>query len=100
MNKQQALYLHRELGWNLKVVGMKRVEKPLRPGDRVELGFCAGHDVVIEHLWVRVFAAPGKAYLSTLEANGSVLRLQKGTQINFRPEHIVRVVRPVQDDIH
>ena len=86
--------------WNLKVIGMTPTEKSLRPGDRVELGFCRGSDVVIEHLWVRVFAAPGKAYLSTLEADGSIVGLQKGTQINFRPKHIARVVRPVQDDIH
>ena len=100
ISKQQAKHLHRELGWNLKVVGMTRAAKHLQPGDRVEFGFCRGTDVVIEHLWIRVFAAPGKAYLGVLEADDSVLGIPKGTQINFRPEHIVRVVRFVQDDIH
>ena len=82
--------------WHLKAIELANDCEPLRPGDRVELGFCLGRNIVSEHLWVRVFARihHGAVYFASLESDAKTIDgLTKGDQVKFKPEHVVRVRR-------
>ncbi len=90
--------------WHLKTIELTPDTKRLTPGDRVQLGFCNGNsNIVQEHLWVRIFARlwNGKFYMGSLETDAaSIDGLKAGQQVKFGPEHVARVKRSVQDDIH
>ncbi len=83
--------------WQLKTIGLTPDTKRLTPGDRVQLGFCTCPNIVLEHLWVRIFAAPwaGKFYLAVLETDAvSIDGLRAGDQIKFEPKHVAKVNAP------
>ena len=90
--------------WHLKTIGLTPDMKRLTPGDRVQLGFCNGtSDVVREHLWVRVSQVlwGGKVYCGVTETDAaSIEGLEAGQPLQFKPEHVARVKRSYQDDIH
>ncbi len=82
--------------WRLKTIELTPDNKRLTPGDRVQLGFCTYPNIVREHLWVRIFAAPwnGKFYFATLEADAAAIDgLKAGAQVKFEPKHIAQVKR-------
>ena len=89
--------------WQLATIGLTPNTERLVPGDRVQLGFCTCPNIVREHLWVRTFQVlwQGKFYFGVLEDDAkSIHGLKAGQSVTFWPEHVARVKRSYQDDIH
>ncbi len=90
--------------WQLKTIELTPDTTRLMPGDRVQLGFCLNNsNIVLEHLWVRVGQAlwGGKFYFGALEQDSkSIDGLKIGQPVQFWPQHVGKVRRLYQDDVH